>query len=150
MRLFFFTKVLLISILITNCSSSKNNIEGEKSFIIAGKWIVREVNFKGTKEDLLQVNDVDFYTLFGANVWSKAEGKSFEFSDDGILSTDLIPTEVRNKLKFSYIFNDNIDIKAVMNGHTTYEFKVVVDKIEDDLMIWKFSNYMDVKLTRKN
>lgn len=138
----------LLTISISNCSYSIHINEQDSTRNIIGKWIVEEVNFKGTDEDFLQTSTIDFYTFFGANLWSMSKDKFFFFHESGLLDTDMITSELKNKVKLSYKFNKNIEIKANLISDTLYEFIVVIDKLDTDSMVWKFGDFMDVKLVR--
>ncbi|MDF1674362.1 MAG: hypothetical protein P1U44_01505 [Vicingaceae bacterium] len=149
MKLTLYIYIFLAAIFLNNCTGSSNIKSKEES--IVGEWVVQEAKFKGTSDELNFSNEeINLYTFFGSTIWLKAKGNSFKFNDDGSWSSSMIPMEIIDKVKLKYEFDKNIMIDAYMIlDSTTYEFEVVVDELESNSMVWKFGNYMDVRLEKK-
>lgn len=143
MRLIFYVLLLLV----ISCSNLKK--ADNKQISVIGKWQVQEAQFKGTIDDMVPTDQMDLYTFFGSSIWSKAEGNTFVFNDDGTWSSSMIPEEIVDKVKLKYKFKENISVNAhMLLDSITYEFEILVSELESDVMIWKFGNYMDVILKR--
>jgi hypothetical protein len=116
-----------------------------------GKWVIQDVKFKGTYEDILKTNEKDFHTFFGATGWTNAINKTYEFKADSLLETDMLSNKIKEKVKMSYILNENIDIEVnIISENTKLEYTIIFEKLDYDLMIWHFGNYMDITLKRIN
>jgi hypothetical protein len=116
-----------------------------------GEWEIVKSDFIGTKEDLLNGDkSMNLYTFFGASIWAQAEGKSFVFKEDGTWNSDLIPKEVADILELKYEWEKNIIIYVNSKvDSTSYEFIVDVVDLNNESMVWKFGNYMNVYLKKK-
>ena len=139
---------IFMAIILISCSNSKEVVDDQKS--ILGEWIIQEAEFNGTRDDMKLSEEMNLYTFFGSSIWKNAKGESFEFRDDGTWTSSMVPNEVRDKVELIYKFNQNITINTFGKlDSTSYQFDVIVEELEFNSMLWKFGNYMDVKLQRK-
>lgn len=139
---------ILILLFFVNCSSSTQLTSKKVSPV--GQWEVVKADFIGTKEDLVNGDkSMNLYTFFGAAIWAKSKGKLFIFNSDGTWNSDMVPPEVAGLIELTYEFDTNFKIFVNSKTDSThFEFPLEVVQHEEEIMIWKFGNYMNVQLKR--
>jgi hypothetical protein len=149
MKLLFYCQSLLLSFFIVSCSNTEHLNDISKP-LINGIWEVQEANFIGADEDIDQYRGINFFTFFGPISWANSKGKIFNFEENGLLFTNIITTDTKKELKFSYKYDKDIFILPNKDSdNQSLEFNVEVIKLESESMEWKLGELMIVKLVKR-
>lgn len=142
---------LLFAAIFNGCSNSPKIQKNNGSNEIIGEWIVDDMKFIGTMEDVLRSDEPNFLMFFGPEIWENAKGKRFTFTEEGLMTTDLIPQVESQEVRFTYKFDEKLMIKAeILSNNTTFEFATMVNRIDAETFVWKLSEYFFVRVKRVN
>lgn len=118
---------------------------------IVGEWKIIENETVGTfSPDPEKHKNSSF---FGAELWSRAVGKTFTFYENGTVSTDMAEVDISDKIKLEYSISENQEIlnfKAInlmKPDLPPFEFFVEL-KFENETMLWVLDELKEFKLKK--
>lgn len=153
--------LFLISILLfSGCDSSGQKTQEVGKSKILGKWVIQKIDLITDPSLITPSDTMDLITMFGAQIWSLAEGKHFEFKEDGVLLTDLLLNdpklggeiaewvEISKTISFGYKFDSDLTIFIKSEGEIVLQSPVEVISLNSREMTWEVGEINNVTLRK--
>ncbi len=125
---------------------------------IQGKWIITDFERIRYSHQIEDPKENDFITLFGIEAWSESKDKYFEFTDAGIVKTDIMTTFASNdisaeelkELPLYYTCDSNL-VVAWIDVDKNFDYKVNVDivSLDTNKMVWEVGLSYKVTMEKK-
>jgi len=156
---FLITSICIFSLFL-GCRSLDQNKQNFNQTDLNGKWVIQEIDQITDPSLITPSSTHNLLDFFGAEIWLMAEGKYFEFKENGALETNIHindPSsnpelsewaELSKKVYFGYNFNSNLTILIYSEKELIYESQVKVISFDSNQIIWEIGELLKVTLIK--
>lgn len=145
--------IITILVLLCSCLNILNTSENFK--LTGGKWKIESIG-KINVDYIPSSYDFENLSFFGVATWVESEHKYFKFSENGRVFSNIMDTDLINKLNFSYIIDSSrktiqfygINPQDIEKGKQ-HLFSVEYNSISNNKMKWVIDDLLQVELIRE-